>query len=291
MKCHMCNREVELFHGKFCVSCYPEWWERNKRFLYGFGCIFSGCSVKRQNTMGMCFSHNLTYWQKGGINPNPKGLWFNPDGSRKMCSFTDCPFVVSSKGMCKHHASNAHYEKSRGKLVSRKNRKRVRYDGSLVLCPFEGCVIPIFGKNLCAGHYYQQLRGEPLTPLRNRETCVIPNCADSVSSKLNRSKICSRHRGFMTRFSLTDEEVFRLHETENYICSNGGCGSRESLHLDHDHVCCPKTPGGSRSCGKCWRGWLCRSCNLSLGFLQENPRIIQGLLDYLDGEGRSMSQE
>jgi len=33
------------------------------------------------------------------------------------------------------------------------------------------------------------------------------------------------------------------------------------MHFDHDHTCCPTTP--KASCGVCFRGWVCGSCNTS----------------------------
>lgn len=57
------------------------------------------------------------------------------------------------------------------------------------------------------------------------------------------------------------------------------CGSTDRLHVDHDHVCCPK--GSSpRSCGECVRGALCHSCNTALGLLGESPDRIRLLLAY-----------
>lgn len=290
MICNICNQEVEYFHGKTCIDCYPVWWERNKKYLHGFGCIISGCSVKHQNTLGMCASHNLIYWAAGGKNPNPMGKWFNPDGSRKTCTYSGCDLVVYAKGMCKHHAGGYFYEKGRGKYVTRKNKKRVNPDGSFVQCSFEGCLSKRYMKDVCAGHYYQLLRGEELTPIREKTNCLVSDCENMVSVKLCKSGLCGKHKGFMTRFSLTLEEVLYLYRPENRYCWNPGCGSTEKLHMDHDHSCCPRK-GQSRSCGECVRGWLCLPCNLALGYLQENPRIIQGLLAYIEGENRPTIRE
>jgi hypothetical protein len=48
--------------------------------------------------------------------------------------------------------------------------------------------------------------------------------------------------------------------------------------IDHDHDCCP----GSRSCGKCVRGFVHNSCNVALGFLHDDPTILRAAADYLD---------
>ena len=49
------------------------------------------------------------------------------------------------------------------------------------------------------------------------------------------------------------------------------------MSVDHDHNCCP----GQRSCGKCIRGLLCRSCNAGLGFFKDNVGILLGAIRYL----------
>lgn len=47
--------------------------------------------------------------------------------------------------------------------------------------------------------------------------------------------------------------------------------------VDHDHKCCP----GKYSCGKCIRGILCNNCNRALGIIQDNPKTLQKLINYL----------
>lgn len=57
------------------------------------------------------------------------------------------------------------------------------------------------------------------------------------------------------------------------------CGSFDDLHIDHDHSCCPR---GVKTCGKCTRGILCRGCNQALGCLNEDPKRVKLLGDYID---------
>lgn len=52
------------------------------------------------------------------------------------------------------------------------------------------------------------------------------------------------------------------------------CASTERLCLDHDH-----TTGALR-------GTLCHGCNVSLGFLKENPTRIRALAEYAERFGR-----
>ncbi len=58
-------------------------------------------------------------------------------------------------------------------------------------------------------------------------------------------------------------------------------GRTRRFHVDHDHSCCPI----GRSCGKCIRGLLCTTCNLTLGALQDNAATLQRMIDYLASGG------
>jgi hypothetical protein len=49
------------------------------------------------------------------------------------------------------------------------------------------------------------------------------------------------------------------------------CGSKDRLHIDHDHKCCDRK---SASCGKCARGVLCMGHNIVVGLLEHaDPRL------------------
>ena len=52
-------------------------------------------------------------------------------------------------------------------------------------------------------------------------------------------------------------------------CGQPPSGKRPTLHLDHDHAT-----------GR-FRGWLCRYCNAALGYVRDNPLILQALIEYL----------
>lgn len=57
-------------------------------------------------------------------------------------------------------------------------------------------------------------------------------------------------------------------------CANGGCGhqfsSLSDAQWDHAHAT------------SLVRGLLCAACNRGLGILQENPKILRGLIAYLE---------
>ncbi len=48
-------------------------------------------------------------------------------------------------------------------------------------------------------------------------------------------------------------------------------------HIDHNHACCP----GNKSCGKCVRGLLCRTCNTMLGICKDNIQTLENAVQYL----------
>lgn len=281
MDCSNCGKESSGFVGGLCVTCHPVWFSANKSHLRQFGCVLAGCPTQKQYTLGLCIKHALEFWTAGGISPNPKGQWFNPDGTRMRCSHDGCVFVVSSSGLCKHHYQNAHYETSRGRTKKSKNIKRVNYDGSKVLCSFEGCWGKVHASGMCPGHYEQKLSGEVLRPLYRTVKCQVGVCVRQVSVRKSMTGLCNTHGHFRTRYGLSNDQVISLFLPESRVCQNPGCLDTENLHLDHDHACCPQGKSKASSCGKCVRGWLCRTCNIGLGMLQENPRKIQGLLDYV----------
>lgn len=47
------------------------------------------------------------------------------------------------------------------------------------------------------------------------------------------------------------------------------CGEITSLNFDHDHN------------HKIFRGWLCRNCNLMLGYAKDNPETLRRAIEYL----------
>jgi len=62
------------------------------------------------------------------------------------------------------------------------------------------------------------------------------------------------------------------------ICGTDKPGGQGRWHVDHDHTCCGVRKS---SCGRCVRGLLCSRCNIGIGNLQDDPRIIQAALDYI----------
>jgi hypothetical protein len=109
---------------------------------------------------------------------------------------------------------------------------------------------------------------EPSRRARKAERMRKARAADPIGHRL-------KFRAW--NYTLTVDEVKVLLE--------GGCdvcGSKDKLHIDHDHKCCP-TGASPRSCGKCVRGVLCHSCNTALGLLCEDLGRVEALWRHLQG--------
>lgn len=57
------------------------------------------------------------------------------------------------------------------------------------------------------------------------------------------------------------------------------CGTTATtMHVDHDHACCP---GQKASCGKCVRGLLCGPCNRGIGLFRDDLTRVEAAARYL----------
>lgn len=100
--------------------------------------------------------------------------------------------------------------------------------------------------------------------------------------KRNREKLRSASRKF--EYRITPEQY-----EEKKIKQGGVCAvcKKESdpLVVDHDHSCCSQR----KTCGKCTRGLLCRSCNTFIGLAQDSPEILSNAIEYLRGYSQCQS--
>lgn len=63
------------------------------------------------------------------------------------------------------------------------------------------------------------------------------------------------------------------------ICGSAvGSGRWDTLHVDHDHRCCPGDVG---NCPGCVRGLLCGNCNLALGKFGDSLGVLKSAVRYL----------
>ena len=166
------------------------------------------------------------------------------------------------------------------------NRKYYNPDGSRMTCNVEGCKDPVKVLYMCSAHYTQDYRYNAFVKHSTAgpsKPCPTPGCERVLYKRLTLCAKCNRDRW---RYNLTVEKWCEMNLPENKFCSNPGCNSTESLHIDHDHACSCETLARKTkdrvSCGECVRGWLCRSCNLGLGLFDDNIEKLEGIIQYLE---------
>lgn len=107
--------------------------------------------------------------------------------------------------------------------------------------------------------------------------CVNLQLKHRYASNQNH-RINSKNRSLRRKYGISIEEYEFLAKAQNYRCKS--CGEQETspnshktgicaLAVDHDHKTNQK------------RGLLCGKCNKALGLLDDSPKKIQALLEYL----------
>ncbi len=88
------------------------------------------------------------------------------------------------------------------------------------------------------------------------------------------------------RYGLSVEQFDAMVVEQGDVC--GICGRDEpgaaNWHVDHNGQCCP---GGTKGCGNCVRGLLCRACNLMIGYAGDNVAVLRSAINYLNFHARS----
>ena len=95
-------------------------------------------------------------------------------------------------------------------------------------------------------------------------------------SRIARFKQKDRLRKYkkLTGIDITLEQLEELESKNNgkcWICGGVNNGRQKNLHMDHDH-----------NTGKV-RGMLCHKCNVVLGLVNDNPKILNTMIQYLKG--------
>jgi hypothetical protein len=78
------------------------------------------------------------------------------------------------------------------------------------------------------------------------------------------------------KYGLSSAEIAALIETQGGACALCRLTLGDAFHVDHDHACCP----GSKTCGECIRGVLCRRCNIGLGQFNDDPDLLAAAAAY-----------
>lgn len=102
----------------------------------------------------------------------------------------------------------------------------------------------------------------------------------TIDDEIRRQK---RRRSHLRRYGIEPERYDEMLAAQGGKCAicrkppSGNGTSGQSLHVDHDHSCCP----GTKSCGDCVRGLLCNNCNRAIGYFQDDPALLKEAIAYL----------
>lgn len=108
------------------------------------------------------------------------------------------------------------------------------------------------------------------------KSCAIKKAKTWAKNNPEKVKRNSR-KSALLRHNLTQKQYSLLLASQNKTCAICKQISKSTLHIDHDHSCCP----GQYSCGKCIRGLLCVRCNTAIGLINENIEILKRMEEYL----------
>ena len=150
------------------------------------------------------------------------------------------------------------------------------YKVNKIPCKVGGCEVTARHSYLCGRHYQQWQSGKEFLledPRYVRTPCPVSACDRMAVGK---AYLCKKHQKVAWRYKIPEIDIPFIYSADAKCHT---CGDTERLTIDHDHACCPQNYG---TCGKCNRGLLCGHCNSALGMAQESPRVLQGLLDYLE---------
>lgn len=171
-------------------------------------------------------------------------------------------------------------------------------------CSFSNCGRPAVSHGLCNSHRNQRRRGQQLAPLRSRNksttrdehgrkpcsTCKNwlaptefypnPKLSDGLTTYCKR---CDRSARLLRNYGITADQYDAMLDEQGGTCAICPAVPKDgqSLHVDHDHACCP---GRKKSCGQCVRGLLCEDCNRVLGMFRDDTTRLQSAIDYLSRE-------
>lgn len=228
-------------------------------------CTVETCNRPARNK-GLCSTHYR--WQRFG-----KELAEIPQrnlDAHDTCTYGECDRPYYGNGLC-----HAHYQRQRnGRDMDKPIRKLSRPPKG---CSAPGCKKVHWAKGYCNTHYDRLRSGQPMDePVRPRgriSVCTLPGCDDLHATV----GYCKRHAHLRLPYNLSQEQMLAVEGRECQIC-----GSTQNPSIDHDHGCCP----GDKTCGDCIRDVLCRSCNMGLGQLRDDPNLLKAAIDYLARFGK-----
>ena len=132
---------------------------------------------------------------------------------------------------------------------------------------------------ICESHYILSYRAARHDP----KYCEI--CGEEIPRRGGRYKKCLKYECkrisvLINRYGMSYEFFQSLIVKQDNCCAICPRSFDDfRIHVDHDHACC----GSKYGCVKCVRGLLCPTCNAGIGFLQDDPEILESAARYLRG--------
>lgn len=240
-------------------------------------CSLDGCD-RRYYAKGYCCAHYLRLLKYG--DPLAGKPIKRRIETRPGCSVEGCDRQHYARGWCQPHYNR--WKKCRDVMADIPVEDRNPRDG---MCRVEGCgrLIGARGaRRLCVGHLRREDKhGDVMADIPIKEflpggPCSVPKCERRRESY----GWCNLHYKRFRLYRLTPDDYTVMLAMQGGGCAI--CGAKptdtESLHVDHDHACCPPR---KPSCGKCVRGLLCSWCNHMLGYARDEPTLLQRGIEYL----------
>lgn len=107
---------------------------------------------------------------------------------------------------------------------------------------------------------------------RQRADYIASRARRLISSRESRQRQDpERQRQWKYKRLLNGATLPRERPQHCELCGGQDCG--KVLHFDHDHIT------------GAFRGWLCSTCNMALGLMQDNPLLLERAADYIRFSG------
>lgn len=183
------------------------------------------------------------------------------------CSIKGCAGKGDARGLC-----GKHYQQVRNGVLDHPLAAEILRD---IPCSVTGCGRPVYSRGFCGMHWQRNDRlGDPGEAAPRRavyapgQTCARATCPRPA----RHGGYCAAHMRRFRRFGVTEEELDALlarQKNRCAICKSAKPYGSGDWAIDHDHAT-----------GQV-RGLLCSKCNLALGLLGDDPKVIAAALRYV----------
>jgi len=204
------------------------------------------------------------------------------------CSVKGCDKKVFSTGICR-----SHYDARRW--------------ANMPPCSVDGCDSKSFQKGLCRVHYRRELESR-------REYCSVNGC----KNKIHTLNLCSTHhtrlrshgtlnkirpknwngtdqeyeehhrksanRSLKRKYGITLEQYEVMHDEQNGVCKI--CGNPETRKNPYTDMPSRMPVDHCHETGKI-RGLLCTDCNVGIGKLNDDIKLLEKAIEYLRKAGKT----